>query len=141
MSGLRMPLNALQKAVYERVTSAMPTVSFYSPVAPSDADLPFIVLSSITCTDMSLKGKGLCEAIWELQVWHQEEESFETINTIIDQLVNAITQEHLHLVDAFQELDCKLLNVNVVPVQNEAGMMQRSIMSFSSRVIDNASSL
>lgn len=97
----RIPIDALQKAVYSRLSTALatltPAVSMYAYMPPQDATYPLAVLSQFVFTPVPDKrGANPQNAVATIEVYSSSPSAAQinqTVNKIVNSLSTALTLE------------------------------------------------
>lgn len=83
----RIPLNALSKAVYKRLTDCLDT-PVYDDIR-DDATLPYISFGLFTCKDIGTKVNDLTEVGFGVDVWSDYQGRHE-VNTIANEIITVM---------------------------------------------------
>lgn len=130
---IRLPLNALQKAVYDRIVLALSPVAVYSFV-PQNAGFPHVVLGTLRVVTNWTKTSWAADVTYEINLWSQSQSSLE-INDLINKIVNAF-QADLDIQDDFEAVHQVLVSVNTFPEFYEDGGLQHAQVQYAWTVID-----
>lgn len=125
---MNLPLNPLQKAIYDRVTADMPTTPLYCPFAPASATVPYIALTAMSAVDASAKGMTLFQVTATLDLYSDAERSFEELNTRMDLLNVSLTRRDLTLNTDWQQAQVRVVGVNVTTEFSESGAVQHGTL-------------
>jgi hypothetical protein len=90
----RVPLMALQKAIYE-LLSVGQTTPVYDDV-PENAKLPYITLGAFTCKQNGAKGKSIWDVSLQIRSWSDYSGKRE-INEILNDISTVISSVKLDL--------------------------------------------
>lgn len=84
----RIPLIALQKAIYEALTQYQ-TTPVYDDV-PSEAELPYITFGAFTAKSVSTKVNDISEISLQLHIWSEYEGKSE-VNEIANDVITVLS--------------------------------------------------
>ena len=115
---LRLPNNAIQKALYQKLKAyekeiGAPTYDF----VPDNASLPFITLGSTITEDIGNKTQDDTKIEIQINIWSEYKGKYQ-INNIAERIINLITSEEGYLdctVDGFQVYRQKVTTYEAYP--------------------------
>jgi hypothetical protein len=84
----RIPINALQKSIYEILTTKQTTPVYDS--IPKDAVFPYIIISDYEFDIGGSKNVDICKVTFELEIWTKYEGKAE-VNSIAEDMTNVLT--------------------------------------------------
>lgn len=125
---MNLPLNPLQKAIVERVTADMPTTPIYCPFAPAGSTVPYVALTQMGAADLSPKGMTMWGVTCTLEAYSDAERSFEELNTLMDSLNVSLTRRDLTLESEWQQVQVRVVGVNVTTEFSESGAVQHGTL-------------
>lgn len=130
---IRIPLNALQKVVYDRLSLAISPVKVFSFV-PQNEDFPHAVLGTQRTVANWTKTSWAADVTYEINLWSQSESTVE-INDLVNKVVNAF-QADLPIGDGFGIVHQVLESVDSFPEFYEEGGLQHAQVRYSWTVVD-----
>jgi hypothetical protein len=126
---MRLPLLALQKAVYDRLRAGLPC-PVYDEV-PEGAEMPYVVLGEDTAVDWSTFLVPGVEVTQTLHVW-SDYEGMAEVKQIIDQMVQALTGDPL-IVEGFTVVVARL---DMVEALRDPGGFRHGVVRFRFKVAE-----
>lgn len=127
---MKSPMNALQKAVYELLTAAMPTALIYDEV-PKGAVFPYISLGEHDEINWGTPLTPGTDNYFSLHVWSQEP-GWEEAADLADLILQAMHGATLNVVGYRQAWDCEL--VSMVRLRDPDGITRHIAIQFHQKL-------
>ena len=125
----RIPLNALQKAIYSALTQYQ-TTPVYDDVSESAAP-PYITLEAFTCKANGGKAVDISDVSLQLHIWSQYNGKAE-VNEIANDIINVLTAVPLDLsADGFRVMSQDIDFFEAFP-EDEYGY--RGVLTFVAKI-------
>jgi len=103
----RIPIEALQQAIYTRLSTDLgalsPAIPVYSFMAPQDASYPYAVLSQFSFTPDNTKGSAVQDSVVTVEIY-SDSKSATQLNAAINATIASFTSAALSLADNFADI-------------------------------------
>jgi hypothetical protein len=134
-----LPFNALQKAMYTRLTTDNPTLLVYSHL-PQNSAFPYVTIGQFAGSKDQTKTSNGMTVTATINVWTQEEAMLE-LNTLMTSVMESLSRQPLTLEGSFREVFSDVETVDAMfeadsPFLSSAvqGPLQHGVVRYQSRI-------
>lgn len=138
----RIPIDALQQALYTKLSTDLgtlvPAVPVYSFFAPQDAEYPFAVISQFSATPDDTKGSEMQEMAVTIEIFSRSKSATQ-LNAALNKSLESCSGARLTLADNFTDIGLGRQEVaEAFATFDELGIVMHGILKYQWAIEDVA---